>query len=189
MPTIRTGRAGGSRWMPRPPAWRPSCQRFRSRAESLTVRPRQQRQHETSARTWLWMTASRPCAWKNRSFNNRYAVRWTLAHAAWPGASHGAKKVMRAIMVPRSQDSCFHASTGKAQACCSLEQEWFSDLALAFENGVQGKRELSSIGLAWLAFVLRINFENTGTLLPLLLLIVFFFTSSVSVALGRLAQR
>lgn len=58
---------------------------------------------------------------------------------------------MRPVKVRRSQDSCLHASTGRAQAYCSLEQEWFSDLA--FENGVQGQREQSSIGLAWFAFL------------------------------------
>lgn len=60
---------------------------------------------------------------------------------------------MRPFRVRRSQESCLYASTGKAQAYCSLEQEWLSDLALAFENGVQGIREQSSIGLAWFAFV------------------------------------
>lgn len=143
MPTIRTGRAGDSRWMPRPLAWRTSSQRSRNRAASLTVQL--QRQPRKSARRWLETTARRLYARQNR-FSN------TEDGAAWLGASYGDKNFMRPVKVRRSQDSCLHASTGKAQAYCSLSKSGFLSWHWHFENGVQGKRGQSSIGLAWFAF-------------------------------------
>lgn len=84
---------------------------------------------------------------------------------------------MRPVKVRRSQDLCLHASTGKAQAYCSLSKSgvlnWHWHLRTAFRGN--GDYQAS----AWLGLLLflRINFENTGTLLPMLLLMVFFFTS------------
>jgi len=68
------------------------------------------------------MTATRLCAWKNRSFNTAvwqdgpWHIRRVWEHLT------GTRKFMRPVRVRLLQESCLHASTGKAQAYCSLEQ-------------------------------------------------------------------